>query len=74
MTEDMNNMMHAFGRVETKIDIVLTDIVELKHRVTLLEDAESERRGQVKGAKWVIEVLKMLPVAAVAAILGKELK
>jgi len=74
MTEDMNNMMQAFGRVETKIDIVLTDIVELKHRVTLLEDAESERRGQIKGAKWVIEVLKMLPVAAVAAILGKELK
>ena len=74
MTEDTSSIMHALGRIEAKIDTQAADIAELKVRVTRLEDAESEWRGQVKGAKWVIEVLKMLPVAAVAAILGKELK
>lgn len=74
MSDDTSNIMHALGRIEAKIDTQGVDISELKNRVTKLEDVESERRGQIKGAKWLMEVLKMLPVAAVAALLGKELR
>lgn len=73
MSEEDFNIAHALGRIEAKVDNVIPEISGIKDRLTKLEDQESQRQGQLNGMRFIISVLKTLPVGVVALLIGKEI-
>lgn len=59
-------------RLLTKFEGITEAIADLKERVTDLERNSDTQKGMVTGAKFLFDILRTLPVAALAFIFGKE--
>lgn len=57
-------------RIETKLDIMMTDYGQLKDRVTALERSSDKQSGFISGGKFLWSLMTSIPVGVVAFILG----
>lgn len=62
---------HTVGRIEQKVDVALEEIRFLRSDFSALKSEQDQKKGQAAGVKFLLTILKTMPISVTSFLIGK---